>query len=256
MKTNNIFDVQRLFLLFRRQLSLSWKHVLLVFGAISGVAILIFSFSIFQHGTADFPISFMSTVLSMFFITGLGFTSAIFNELNSPQRGFLYLMLPATALEKLTIAWFMSAFIYLLLWITTIITLNIILIMINALLIHQPGLTFVNFFVPQYLYVFVVYLVVQPIFLLGSIYFRKTNFFKTILALFVVGLAFAIYTGIVLKLITHFPQEGVNVHFNNEDMNLFTTKYIVPVAKFLFWGCTAPFFLIITYFRLKERQIQ
>ncbi len=256
MKTNNTFDSQRLFLLFRRQLNLSWKQVLLAFGAISGVMILIFSLTIFKHGSVDFSVSFVNTMLTVFFITGLGFSSSIFNELNSPQKGFLYLMLPATALEKLIIAWFMTAFIYLLFSFATIYAINIILIIINALIFHQPGLTLVNLFIPQYLDVFAVYLVVQPIFLLGGIYFRKTNFFKTILALFVVGLAISIYGGIVLKLTTHLPQEGVNIHINNEEMDLVTMKYIIPVAKFLFWGCTAPFFLIVTYFRLKERQIQ
>jgi hypothetical protein len=42
-----------------------------------------------------------------------------------------------------------------------------------------------------------IYLVTHSVFLLGATYFRKNNFLKTLLALFLISLALNIYSGLV-----------------------------------------------------------
>ena len=103
------------------------------------------------------------------------------------------------------------------------------------------------------------YIVIQSIFFLGAIYFRKNNFFKTILAIFVIFTVFAILTGLAGRIIFSDYMGPYGFKFNNDiiPVELETTlKNTIPqILKFTFWYLSAPFFLIVSYFRLKERQI-
>ena len=117
---------------------------------------------------------------------------------------------------------------------------------------------FVNLFDHKALITYANYLVIQPIFLLGAIYFRKMNFLKTVLALILVGFSIALYSGLLTGLAVWI--NGGNHTFGKIDHYNITNNdavihFIVVNAKILYWGLTAPFFLLVSYFSLKERQV-
>lgn len=260
MKTNSFFDINRLKYLLLRQLSFNYKILLIATGAIIGLLMFIGTMMLlFSNSTPD-----QQTILGMmmpyFFIGGYIFSSVVFSELNSPHRGYLYLTLPASAFEKLISAWLVCSVGYVLFGSIIIYFINFYYISIAAAFTSKT-VELVNIFSPGVLKVFGIYMVTQTIFFLGAIYFRRVNFLKTILALFVLVMIIAFYSAILSKLLfftSSFKNQwwmnniGMNHSF---DMKNMAEHVIVPIAKVLFWGCTAPFFLIVSYFRLKEREV-
>lgn len=259
MDNNSFFDIKRLKLLLMRQLSFNSKALLIATGAVMGLImfigtmVLIFSFKTIEQAP------FLNSIFPSFFIVGFIFTSIVFSELNSPHRGYMYLTLPASALEKLASAWLICSIGFVLYFLVVMYLLNFYFIGIAALFTTKSVSVF-NLFDPGILKIFGVYLVTQSVFFLGSLYFRRLNFLKTVLALFVVSFAIALFSSILSKILFfshsgNMPWWAMNISNHQAGMKHFAEDIIVPAAKILFWGCTAPFFLLVSYYRLKEREV-
>lgn len=259
METNSFFDIKRLKYLLLRQLSFNSKAMLIATGAVMGVIMFIGTMVLlFSYKTIE-PASFLNSIFPSFFIVGYIFSSIIFSELNSPHRGYMYLTLPASAFEKLVSAWLICSLGYVLFFIVVMYVLNFYFIAIAAAFTMKTVPVF-NLLEPGGLKIFGVYLVTQSVFFLGSLYFRRLNFLKTLLALFVVVFAISLYSGLLSKIL-FFSHErnmqwwSMNINSHQAGMKHFAEDIIVPAAKILFWGCTAPFFLLVSYYRLKEREV-
>ena len=256
MKENSIFDINRVKLLLIRQLRFNTQTLLYGFGTVVGIIVLILSLKmIFGDATLDSG-TFFQRIMPFFFIGGFIFTSTIFSELGTPQRGYMYLIIPASTFEKLVVSWFVTSILYIAASLVVILLINLLLIAIFSILPLNHVQLF-NLFSPTMLKSYGVYLVTQSIFILGAIYFEKSHFLKTILSIFLICLAIAIYTSIAAKIII--LNLTSSFQFNNsnipENLSNFFVNIFAPTMKILFWGCLAPFFLIVSYFRLKEREI-
>jgi hypothetical protein len=255
MNENSFFSITRTRYLLIRQLRFSTQSLLIGLGAVAGLIVFILSMQvIFNHSTLS-STAFLSQIIPFFFIGGYIFSSTIFSELRTPHRGYLYLTLPASTFEKLIVAWFISSVLYIAGAVVIIFLINVLL-MVVAIAFSANQVPVFNLFEPPVVKMYAIYLVTQPIFVLGAIYFRRINFLKTLLSLFVISLIIAIYTSIAARLIVfhHFS----SIHFDcdlPEAWQNFFENIFVPVIKILFWYCLAPFFLVVSYFRLKERQV-
>jgi hypothetical protein len=206
---------------------------------------------IFDHHSIP-QIEFLGMVMPTFFIGGYVFAATTFKELQSTYRSYLLLMLPASRLEKLFVGWFISSLFYTLVSLLTMFVINLITLIMSNLLGNPIPLF--NLFSKEMLLRLAIFLVTQPIFFLGAFYFRKGNFFKTILALSLTMLGIMIYILIVMKLTFHHSYTVINLKFESEDMPDLYRVIIPTVSKIFFWYIMAPFFLIVSYFSLKERE--
>jgi hypothetical protein len=114
----------------------------------------------------------------------------------------------------------------------------------------------INLFDPSILRMYALYMVTQSVFLLGAIYFRRVNFLKTVLSLFAICIVIAIYSSLTARLIVFHNFQSI--HFDNsmpENWQNFFENTFAPVINALFWYCLAPFFFVVSYFSLKERQV-
>lgn len=255
MNEQTIFNINRVKLLLTRQLRLNSSTILIGFGAVVGVITFILSMRVVFESNPLSMAGFTGLALPIFFVGGYIFTSTIFSELRTAHRGYLYLTLPASALEKLVVAWFISSILYVIASIVAFYVINLLLILVGFLTNSQPVPLF-NFIDTWMLKMFAIYIVTQSVFLLGAIYFRGVNFLKTLLALFVINLVIAIFSSILTRFIV-FPGFG-NLQFSNnmpDGIEGFLGDVFVPTVKILFWYITAPFFLVVSYYRLKERQV-
>lgn len=186
------------------------------------------------------------------FIGGYIFTSRIFNELQSPVKSHFFLTLPARAEEKLISAWLISSLFFITI---SYLLLSLISFIISGLLvlIFDGTLQVFNPFSIEALKIAAIYLITQTIFLLGSIYFKKNNFLKTILAVFTV-FAILFTWGMIMVLIVIKPFQFAQ-HSGNFEGSLIDAEYVNTIASYMFWYVTGPLFLIVSYFRLKERQV-
>ena len=242
--------------LFIRQLRFSVNTILVGFGAVSGILVFILSMTtIFGHGTLTSN-AFFGNIFPSFFLMGYIFTSTIYSELRSPQRGYLFMILPASTLEKLFVPWIISSVLYIIAAVCSIFMINILLIIISALFSTNLVQLF-NPLAPDLLKIYAVYFVTQSVFVLGAIYFHRYHFLKTILSLFIICLITSFYVGIIVRLMVF--HNFHNISFDNYNMpenvqNFFAYSF-TPVIKVLFWGFLAPFFLVVSYFRLREKEV-
>jgi len=254
METNSFFDINRLKYLILRDFSLNYKTMLIATAAITGFLMFTGTMSIVFGNNAMNEQSMLGMILPTLILAGFISTSLVFSELNSPHKGYLYLTLPASAFEKLISSWLVTSVFHVIFSIALLSILNIYYMLIAAAF-TSLSVPLVNVFSVAVLKPFGIYMVVQSIFFLGAIYFRKVNFLKTILAGFVFIMIISIYTGILGKFL--FDQFAIDDKMMNHSIELKFSfeNQIVPIAKFLFWFALAPFFITVSYFRLKERQV-
>lgn len=254
MNEQTIFDINRVKLLLTRQLRLNSSTILIGFGAVVGVITFILSIRVITESNALSMAGFTGLALPIFFIGGYIFTSTIFSELRTSHRGYLYLTLPASAFEKLLVAWFISSILYVVASIVAFYVINLLLILVGFSTNSQPVPLF-NFIDTWMLKIYAIYIVTQSVFLLGAIYFRGVNFLKTLLALFVISLGLSIFSALLTRLIVF---QGFSIQFSNnmpDGIEGFIGDIFIPTVKILFWYIMAPFFLVVSYYRLKERQV-
>jgi len=255
MNGNSYFDINRIKFLLIRQLRFSTQTLLIGFGAVVGLIVFILSMSVIFRNTGLESSAFFGLVMPFFFAGGYVFTSTIFSELKTSHRGYLYLTLPASTLEKLLVSWLITSVLYIAASIVVMFVINLLLMTVAIIFSSNPVPLF-NLFDPSVLKVYAIYLVTQSVFVLGAIYFRSVNFLKTILSLFVIILIIAIYSSLAARLIVF--HNFYSMHFGDdlpESMKDFFVNIFAPAMKVLFWYCLAPFFLIVSYFRLKEREV-
>lgn len=188
---------------------------------------------------------------ALFFYTagGLFLTSAVFYELHSPDTAFLTLTLPATSLEKLAGAWFITSVLYTL--------VSVLLYLTLVLTLHGFSLIFISSDVPFSVYqlnssevvqTLLNYFGYQSIFLLGAVVFRKNNFLKTLLGIIVFLAGLFMIGGLLFLIIGGSALEGsYTLQISSND--LFTTLY--PILNILI----VLVILSISYIRLKNKQV-
>lgn len=252
---NNTFSFKRLFLLGKRQVIANLTGMLIGLAAFAGTLLVINLLTVYFNPGIKLNLGVPFNLV--LFIGGYVFTSIIFAELHNPQRSIPFLTLPVSNLERLVNAWLLTAILY-----PIMVFLGFALVTALAYLIlgaSIPKGTFDFLWSAMALRVFLSYLITQSIFLFGAVYFRKHNFLKTILSLFVIMVVISTFLGLVGYLLFgtfHFDSnEFVNNSAFSPGMEKFFSETLVDIAKFAFYYLTVPFFLILTWFGIKERQV-
>lgn len=216
----------------------------------------------------------------LYFVGSL-FASTLFSELQDKTTGISYLSLPASQLEKLLCALLFGVFLFFIAFTLLFYLVDIPMVQLSNRLIEAyprtwpgtnqlvPPLAVYNIFTgkagagPEAEYhVFLLgFFAIQSVFLLGSVYFRRYSFIKTTVVLL---LFLFILIGFVTKIITHALPSGwdndllqwgqfeapwvkvkeVRLPAWIEGSLVFLMQYGLPLV---FW--------IITYFRLKEKEV-
>ena len=254
MENINGFNILRIFQIINRQLVMGMKPWIIGIAAGAGFLLGIYLLQILTlHGIFNLD-AFTNLGFVILFVGGFIFTSNIFNELQSPVKSHFYLTLPARAEEKLIAAWLMSSLLYV---IASLIVLFLVsLILSGVLVIFYGGKMLL--FNPLTEYVLTtagVYMVLQTIFLLGSVYFRKFNFLKTLLTIFIVYMIIFVWVIMMAFLIIR-PQDMMfGIDGSMFQGNIVLAENFSTMMSVLFWYVLGPLFLVVSYFRLKERQV-
>jgi hypothetical protein len=218
----------------------------------------------------------VQTITFFFLIFGVGtfYASQYFNDLGSRAKGLNFLLVPASAFEKLLCSLLYTALLFLVVFLASFYLVDVLMVSIaNAIPASvQPGdkAVVVNVFDMTMLpfnkdmafnYIFT-FLSVQSAFLLGSVYFEKYSFIKTIIGVFILGfiilcLVFFFYEELlppghhIKGFLTSYlvREDGVN------DRLIQIPGWIGKTLQFLLMYAIAPFLWIVTYYRLKEKQV-
>ena len=254
METNNYFDLKRLYLLTRRQILSERTGWLIALTAVAGI-MLVISLFVAYFNPVLMP-ALTPSYLSIMFLGGYIFTSSIFNELHYPQKAVHFLTLPVSTTERLLAAWIITGILF---PIFSLILIALIVFIANLIMNLTLDLTpFNHAFSNGGAGAFRSYLITQSVFLLGAAYFRKYNFLKTLLAIFVFIVAITIITA-TFGWIIFSPFSGQEFVEGDQsstiNINNLLIERVPALARFVYFYVGVPFFLVVTWFTLKERQV-
>ncbi len=254
---NTTLDINRLGLLLRRFFIENKQRELIFWG----ITVVVFTL-MHLAGPQEKSIS----VEMFLYISGFIFAARTFKIFNYTPGGMHYLLIPATHFEKLTTAILLSTFYY------------FAMIVITYTIGTTLGTTIGNFFfasnnpivfplfqsVPDLynnghapmslLNKFVFFAGIQSVFMLGSIYFKGNAVGKTFLAFTAISIVLGIIELLLLRITFgtyHLGGQMMNITIDSEHGFLST----LDTASEVFAYALIPFFWVVSYFRLKEKQV-
>jgi len=258
---NTTLNINRLGLLLKRYFTENKQRELTFWGIVTVVFTLMH-----LAGSREKSIS----VEMFLYVSGFIFAARTFKIFNFTPSGMHYLLIPATHLEKVTSAILLSTFYYFAMILATYIvgtTLgttigNIFFETNNPIQFELFQTVHENFYhgfrynttTPGIFNTFITFAGIQSVFMLGSIYFKGNAIGKTILAIFGISLVLGLIELLLLK-----------VTFGTYHLEGQMMRLTIPAGQDLFPGleivgtifkyALIPFFWVVTYFRLTEKEV-
>ncbi|MCC6290137.1 MAG: hypothetical protein IT249_19840 [Chitinophagaceae bacterium] len=262
----NSFSFSRLWLLIKKQWFDNAKLYSLSALALTGILIIIFTIWWLANKQDHYfnEASTYGIFLAVLFVAGFIFSSTSFGVLGDKAKGIYWLSVPATPLEKLICGFFYSFIVFTVVYFTSFwLVKHITFFLIelnpqNTLRKADDNDVFKRIVLPNFLYAF---FALQALFMLGSVYFERFAFIKTVLVSVFIAFIFVMFLQFIVNnlLPEHFGTRSFTefrVYENDDAVKIYKLPnwigaVIEPLAKFI-W---VPVLLIATYFRLKEKEI-
>jgi hypothetical protein len=272
---NQFFNINRFSLLVVKHWADNKKRYLLSVLAFIGLLIGWFTFTILVD--SRFPVGQglqMVTYFFSLFTIGSFYASQYFRELGSRSKGINFLLVPASGFEKVLCSLLYNVVLFFLVFTAAFYLVDILMVWIGQSLVSdipypadQKGL--LNVFHAANIHasprttvnILWIYFTIQSVFLLGSVYFQKYSFIKTIIAGFVL---FFIFFVVVYFLYDMMPKgdyaNGILTSYivkndGKVDFLVELPRWFGQLLYYIFMYGTAPFLYIVTYVRLKEKQV-
>jgi len=255
MNKPTLFNPLRFYLMVRNTIWLKRWKILLISATVGTLVVLICGVAASQRTGM-----ILHQVLYPLFLYGSGFivTARAFQELDDVKTAGTWLMVPASTFEKFSSRLFLTSFGYVA---GSMLVYFIVAMFSKGLnqMIFGFSHPLFNPLDPWVRYNAGLFLVLQSMFLVGAIYFRRFAYVKTILFLSLLSLVFLIGIFVMSKWIL-----GDNIHalLSGEYLiswELLSMQWSGKIGDTLlfwmkigFWGILAPLCYVITYFRLKE----
>ncbi len=261
MKINNSISLDRLGYLLKKDIAGIVTKTLIVTGAVAAFILFISALNAYNRpDSGQFYFRFFKDIL---FFGGFIITAGSFTDMHKKETAQNFLLLPASTFEKFLSRLILTSAGYAVITIAGMMLLSYISEGINILIFSRHN----GLFNPLNKNVWLLvahYMVTQSIFFLGSVYFRKYNFIKTINVIFL----FVILVSIVLFLFLRIVFFDFFSNFFKLDPSAYSFRWgisnvypenlssLVTFIKISYWIIPAPLFWIISYFRVKEAEIK
>ncbi len=265
---NKVFKPSRFAQLLLRDFAGGYRSLLVAMAAVAGSVILVSALTVLGRrlagvtiGVADFYPNLFQNLL---YLGGFIIASLAFREARVNGGGTFYLTLPASSLEKFASKLLATSVGYAL---GSLIYFTAVAAASEGInrLIFGFGNHFFNPFDLGVLESIGYYLVFQSIFLLGSIWWRKLAFVKTVLMLQAVAVGIALVAGVALRIVFRQYFHGWQGSFENvagwEALMRQTQLGFGPlvdigrVVRIVLVAGTAPVCWLIGWLRLREIEV-
>ncbi len=183
---------------------------------------------------------------------GFVLSSFSFFELNQKERGISFLMIPASQLEKWLSRFILTSGVFTL-FIWLVYGLSTIILGAITHSIWELPITHFEWFGADTLLIIRLYLVLQSIFIAGSIFFGRLSFLITPISLGALALILFLLTVGYARILMIGITEGWDLSPKGEYRNstdfMNTVNYVLtPLLEQIFWWTLAPFFWVVSYF--------
>jgi len=241
--------------------------------AFMGLLILWFLLTILT-GDAD-PIGIDVQLASYFvllFGAGTFYASQYFSDLGSKTKGSNFLQVPASTFEKILCSLLYNIVLFFVAFTAAFYLVDILMVSLTNYFLDSDetvrkasvanvfSLMNMKFSDGSNVNLLLVYFLVQSVFLLGSVYFEKFSFIKTIISGFVV--CFIVF--FLIYFLYEFLPKGeysnafltsYRVHAGDNIHVIQLPGWLARLVWYLVMYTIAPFLWIVTYYRLKEKQV-
>ena len=257
---NNIFDIRRFFMLFKKHTYEKGKEYLLSILTITVILLVVLGYTAYSNSTGLLvdiqEVVFIITLL----LSGIIFISMVFLDLSDKRKATTYLTLPASHLEKYLVSWLFSFLIFQVVFtvIFYLATYLIISLGINEVGVGNKVLNIFNSQNKVYV-AFIIYLIAHSLIFYGAIFFNKKHFIKTVFSLFLIGASITFLNKLVQSLMINakvyttppftylrFMEEQKYYSIEVEQNSVMITSLIALIVGLL-W--------IIAFYRLKEKEV-
>lgn len=245
-------SLNRLFGLLRSDVIGRYRTMLIASGAIAGAMVILTLLFQLDASTTENAYSILAAL--MLFIAGPIAASQSFRELHDKTRNGPYLILPASALEKM-IARLLLITVFFVVY--TLVFLTVLSWFTAGLQVLTVG-RFGSAFAPALFLradVLGSFLVNQSLYFLGAAWFRRQHFLKTFFALSLLGIVLMIFFGVTVRVF--FPDIG-NMNFNIEPETWFSfvdRSFVLGFLKFLNFAALPALCWFIAWLRIRETQV-
>lgn len=267
---NNFFSPARTAKLIRKDVLSEYKSLLVWLASAAGVMIVISFLNILffklNGGNQNSKEFHYIIFVLLLFPGGYILTSNMFRDVHDKSKNIYWLMLPGSTFEKMLSRLLISTVVYAFLLILVYPLLALVSEMFNQIVFGMRH-EFFNPFIPRVLEMIPYYLVTQSLFFAGAVFFRKHHFAKTLLFMAVFNIVLTILSVILLRIIIgpdFRDMRGIN--FNESSFMMYAghsmdsltgfAKFMATAMKVLFWGVIAPFFYVLSYFKLSEKEVR
>lgn len=258
---NQFFNQKRFALLVLKHWADNKKRYILSLLAYVGLLITWFLFGLIIEGIPNekgLPdeIQYTTFYFSLFAI-GTFYASQYFSDLGSRERGSHFLLVPASAFEKFLCSLFFAVILFPLLIIGAFYLVDVSMVALSnsflansirgkSTVVNILAVDFLRFNANQAIKLLVIFFSIESLFLLGSVYFKKYNFIKTIITGFLIFLLCFLLVYIIAEHVL--PEKEDDYYF------LKIEKWFPTVLQVLAYAI-APLAWVATYFVLKAKQV-
>ena len=248
---SNIFDFNRFGLLVRKRFLDGKSSTLYEIAGLAGVIAIIFGLVATTGSVSEEAQKILFTV--GIFTLGIIYADRAFAEAKGKQRGMAFLATPASQLEKLLNAILYTSVLFPIAYLLIFLAVDgLFYLGINATgLVRMDAISvldtdrFADFLLP--------FLIVQSVYLLGSIWFGKRSIMKTTFAIMLFFGVISAVGGFIIRM--NFEElRAISSSGHDVNLNLGPEAYERLSLEYLSW-LIPPFFWVVTYFRLSEKQI-
>lgn len=208
------------------------------------------------------------------FAVGTFYASQYFSDLGSRAKGINFLLVPASAFEKLLCGLLYTVVLFFVVFVALFYAADALMVGVanavyptndptkKAEMVNVFRIILIRFNRDSTINFLLFFFSVQSAFLLGSVYFEKYSFIKTIISGFVAGFVLFclmyFFNGQLLPP-GDYPRgflTAYRIHTDGANDRLIEVpRWIGEVFRFLVMYGAAPFFWVVTYCRLKEKQV-
>jgi hypothetical protein len=271
---NQFFSFNRFSLLVSKHWADNKKRYLLSVIAFMGLLIVWFVFTMLVDSSNPIGKDMqMITYYFLLFVVGSFYANQYFRDLGSRAKGINFLLVPASAFEKILCSLLYTVILFIVVFTAAFYLVDALMVAIakSFLVVDIPnkeqGLANVfevgklPFDGESNIHILLIFFAIQSAFLLGSVYYGKYSFIKTIISGFVVFFMFFCSFYFLYDLM---PEGGYSNGFftsyriNNPGKDDYLVRipgWLGQTLYYLLMYGIAPFFWIVSYVRLKEKQV-
>jgi hypothetical protein len=251
---NEHFDISRLLKLIHGDLVQRYRVMFTVSAALGVLAIV--HALVYQTGMTDRSAIYLGLLGIMIFGWGPIAASHSFKELNNKKQNEAYLLLPASAFEKMLSRLILIAVIFPLYALVFVTLIAWLITAIRAALfgVGDPLFVPLEAFDIQLAGLFLVH---QSLFFLGAAWFRKHHFVRTVLSLGIGSIALILLAGLLVRLwLPEYSTGGFGINIDISPSDLFSLlEGAMTILKFVTFVALPVFCWFVAWLRIKETQV-